>query len=75
MGWTFIFEVNHQDRVTDFKSFEIHDIVPVGIDTKIKSTPYIQPEIRKAMQQNMCDLEFQGQPSRSREFFQHFGYP
>ena len=34
---TFIFKVNHQGQVTDFRFSEILDIVNVRIDTKIKS--------------------------------------
>ena len=37
MCLTFIFKVNHQGQVTDFKFSEILDIVNVRMDTKIKS--------------------------------------
>ena len=65
---TFIFKVNHQNQVTDFGFSEILDLANVRIDTKIKSVACIQPKIRKVIQL-LCDLEFQGQPSRSHDFF------
>ena len=59
-----------QGQVTKFGFFEILDIVNVRIDTKIKSAPCIQPEIKKkGHTMNVCDLEFQGQPSKSRDSF------
>ena len=73
MCLTFIFKVNHQGQVTDCGFCEILDIVNVGIDTKIKSVACIQPELRKVIIiMIVCDLEFQCQPSRSRDLFQHF---
>ena len=42
-------KVNHQGQVTDFVFSEIHDIVNVRIDTKIKSTACIQPEMTKVI--------------------------
>ena len=71
MCLTFIFKVNHQGQVTDFEFSEILDIVNVRIDTKIKSAAGI-PGAKKGHTMNVCDLELQGQPSRSRDFFQHF---
>ena len=50
MCLTFIFKVNHQSQVTDFRFFEILDLANVRIDTKIKSVACIQPEIRKVKQ-------------------------
>ena len=50
MCLTFIFKVNHQGQVTDFRFSEIHDLADVRIDTKIKSVACIQPEIRKVTQ-------------------------
>ena len=69
MCLTFIFKVNHQGQVTDFGFSEILNIVNVRIDTKIKSAACIQPELRKVIQWNVCDLEFQGQPLRSPWIF------
>ena len=69
---TLIFKVNHQGQVTDFGFYEILDFENVRIDTKIKSAACIQPELRKVIQMNVCYLEFQGQPSRSRDFFNIF---
>ena len=71
---TLIFKVNHQGQVTDFGFSEILDLENVRIDTKIKSAACIQPElyIHTIHTMNVCDLKFQGQPSRSRYFFQHF---
>ena len=40
-----------------------------SIDTKIKSATCIQPELRKVITMNVCDLNFQGQPSRVTLFF------
>ena len=67
-------KVNRQGHVIFFNIFDIPDLENVRIDTKIKSVACIQPEMRKVIQL-MCDLEFQGQPSRSRDFFQHIWYP
>ena len=50
MCLTFIFKVNHQGQVTDFRFSEILDLENVRIDTKIKSVVCIQPEIRKVTQ-------------------------
>ena len=50
MCLTLIFNVNHQSQVTDFRFFEILDIVNVRIDKKIKSSACIQPELRKVIQ-------------------------
>ena len=50
MCLTFIFKVNHQGHVTDFRFSEILDLENVRIDTKIKSVACIQPEIRKVIQ-------------------------
>ena len=47
---TFIFKVNHQGQVTDFRFSEILDLANVRIDTKIKSVACIQPEMRKVIQ-------------------------
>ena len=50
MCLTFIFKINHQGQMTDFKFSEIPDIVNVRIDTKIKSAACMQPELRKVIQ-------------------------
>ena len=50
MCLTFIFKINHQGQVTDFRFSEILDIVNVRIDTKIKSAACMQPELRKVIQ-------------------------
>ena len=50
MRLTFIFKVNYQGQVTDFRFSEILDIVNVRINTKIKSAACIQPELRKVIQ-------------------------
>ena len=50
MCLTFIFKINHQSQVTDFRFSEIIDLVNVRIDTKIKSAACIQPELRKVIQ-------------------------
>ena len=70
MCLTFIFKVNHQGHVTDFEFSEILDLANVRIDTKIKSVA----GDKKGHTMNVCDLEFQGQPSRSHNFFQHIRY-
>ena len=55
---------------------EIHDIVHVTIDTKINSAAYIYTGgAETGHTRNVCDLEFQGQLSKSRDFVQHFLYP
>ena len=58
MCLTFIFKINHQGQVTDFRFSEILDIVDVRIDTKIKSAaciqlPYLQSEICKVTQKGV----------------------
>ena len=50
MCLTFIFKVNHQGHVTDFRFSEILDLENVRILTKIKYVACIQPEIRKVIQ-------------------------
>ena len=50
MCLTYIFKVNHQGQMTDFRFSEILDLENVRIDTKIKSVASIQPEIRKVIQ-------------------------
>ena len=50
MCLTFIFKVNHQGQVTDFRFSEILDIVNVRIDTKIKSAACMLPVLRKVIQ-------------------------
>ena len=58
MCLTFIFKVNHQGHVTDFKFSEILDLANARINTKIKSVACIQPEIRKAIQWLCVTLSF-----------------
>ena len=57
MCLTFIFKVNHQGQMTNFRFFEILNLAYVRIDTKIKSVASIhksvasiQPEIGKVIQ-------------------------
>ena len=50
MCLTFIFEVNHQGQVNNSGFSEILDIGNVRIDTKIRSTACIQPELDKVIQ-------------------------
>ena len=70
MCLTFRFKVNHQGQVTDFGFSEILDLAYVRMDTKIKSVACMYTAgDKKGHTINMCDLEFQGQPSRSHEFF------
>ena len=58
--------------MTDFRFSEILDLANVRIDTKIESVACIPAAgDEKGHTINMCDLEFQGQPSRSRDFLQH----
>ena len=72
---TLTFKVNCQGQVIDFVFFEILDLEKVRIDTKILSVPYIQPEIRKVITVCIDDLDFEGQPSRSRDLFWFFWDP
>ena len=72
MCLTSIFKINHQVQVTDFKFFEILDIVNVRIDSKIESAACYAAGAKEGHTMNVCDLEFQGQPSRSRDFFSTF---
>ena len=41
-----IFKVNHEGQVNDFGVSEVLDIGNVRIDTEIKSTSSVQPEVR-----------------------------
>ena len=70
---TFIFKFNHQGQLTNSVFFEILDLANIRIDTKIKCVACIQPGMRKVIQRSykghMCDHKFQGQPSRSHNFF------
>ena len=52
--------------MTDVKFYEIFDNVNVRIDTKSTTGA------KKGHAMNVCDLELQGQPSRSRDFFSTF---
>ena len=47
---TFIFKVNHQGQVHDFRFSEILDTVNVRIDTKIKSAACMQLKLGKVIQ-------------------------
>ena len=72
-----VFDLDFQGQTsrsgTDFGCSEIVDLENVRIDNKVKSASCIQPELIKVRHtMNVCDLEFQGQPSRSRDCFQHF---
>ena len=66
---TLIFKVNHQGHKIYFHFFDISDLKNARIDTKIKSVSWLQPEITKVIPVHMYDLDFQGQPSRSRNLF------
>ena len=68
---TLTFKVKCQGQVNVF-FFEIIDLEKVRIDTEILSVLYIQPEIRKVIIVYIYDLGFEGQPSRSRDFFYFF---
>jgi len=68
-------KVKCQGQVIGFVFFEILDLEKVRIDTEIMSVLYIQPEILKVVVVCIYDLGFQGQPSRSREFFYFFEIP
>ena len=63
---TLTFKVNSHVQVIGFVFFEILDLEKVRIDTEILSVPYIQPEIWKALIVYIYELDFEGQPSRSR---------
>ena len=52
-----------------FQLVDIPDLNNARIDTKIKSVLCLQPEITKVIPVHVYDLEFQGQPSRSRDLF------
>ena len=66
---TLIFKVIRQGHEIYFNLFDIFDLDNARIDTKIKSVPCLQPEITKVIPVHMYDLDFQGQPSRSRDLF------
>ena len=66
---TLTFKVNCQGQIIDFVFFEILDLEKVRIDPEILSVPYKQAEIWKVIIVYMYDLEFEGQPSRSRDLF------
>ena len=70
MVWlTLIFKVNRQGHEFYFNFFDIPDLNNARINTKIKSVSCLQPEITKVIPVHVYDLEFQGQPSRSRDSF------
>ena len=62
-------------QVIGFVFSEILHLIKVRIDTEISSVPYIQPEIWKVIIVYICDLDFERQPSRSRNLFQFFRDP
>ena len=64
-----IFKVNHQGHEIYFNFFDIPDLENARIDTKIESVLCLQPEITKVIPVHVYDLEFQGQPSKSRDSF------
>ena len=72
---TLTIKVKCYGQVINFVVFEILDHRKVRIDTEIMSVLYIQPEILKVVVVCIYDLEFQGQPSRSRNFFDFFRDP
>ena len=58
-----------QDQVTDFGFSEILSIVNVRIDTmQDQVCSMYTAGAKKGHIINVCDLEFKGQPSRSRKF-------
>ena len=66
---TLTFKVKCQGQVIGFVLFEILDLEKVRIDTEILSVLYIQPETRNVIIVYIYDLGFEGQPSRSSNFF------
>ena len=66
---TLTFKVKCQGQIICFVFFEILDLEKVRIDTEILSVLYIQPEIWKVIIVYICDLSFEGQPSRSSDLF------
>ena len=66
---TLIFKVNRQGHKIYFHIFDIPDLKNARIDIKIKSVLWLQPEITKVIPVHMYDLDFQGQPSKSRNLF------
>ena len=60
--------------MTDFGFSEILDLENVRIDTSFKSASCIHytAGANEGHTMNVCDLEFQGQPSRSRDCFLTF---
>ena len=69
---TLTFKVKCQGQVIGYVFFKILDLEKVRIDTEILSVPYIQQEIWKVIIAYIYDLDFEGQPSRSRDLFQFF---
>ena len=68
-GLTLKIKVKHQGQVTGNRFSEILDFEYVRFDTQIESIAGIQPEIHM---KKVYDLEFQGQPIRSRVCFYYF---
>ena len=66
---TLIFKVKGHGHEIYFSFFDIPDLQNARIDTKIKSVSCLQPEITKVIPVHVYDLDFQGQPSRSRNWF------
>ena len=67
IGLTLKIKNKHQGQVINNGFLEILDIENVEIDPKIKPVTCLQLELGKIIIiMNVCDLEFESQPSRSR---------
>ena len=69
VSWTLRSKSNVKVKELVLFFFKILDLEKVRIDTNILSVLHIQPEIRKVIIVYIYDLGFEGQPSRSSNFF------
>ena len=75
MCLTFIFKVNHQGQVTDSAFAENPRPCKCWNRHQDQVSSLYTARDKKGHTINMCDLEFQSQPSRSHSFFHIFDIP
>ena len=66
---TLIFKVKGRGHEINFSFFDIPDLKNARIDTKIEFVSRFLQEVTKVIPVHTNDLDFQGQPSRSENWF------
>ena len=66
---TLIVKVKGQGHKINFSFFDIPDLKNARIDTKIELVSRFLQEVTKVIHVHIYDLDFQGQPSRSENWF------